>query len=58
MKVCRLTLFEAGRAVFVKNSDIFEENLSRVLTVKAVLQLIVLSHLKNRWSQMEDKAIL
>ena len=37
MKFCRLTLFEAGRAVFIKKfKDIFEENLSRILTVKAV----------------------
>ena len=39
-------LFEAGRALVMKNWKIYSRKTSMVLTVKAILQLI-LQHLKN-----------
>ena len=45
MKFCRSTLFEADRALSIKNWNIHSSKTSRVLTVKTVLQLIW-SHFK------------
>ena len=40
MKFCQQTLFESGRAEFIKNSIIYLRKISGVLMVKAVLDLI------------------
>ena len=48
MKFCRSMLFEAGRALFMKNWKIYSRKTSMVLAVKAVLKLI-LSHSKTIW---------
>ena len=46
MKFCPSTLFEAGRALFMKNWKIYSRKTSFVLTVEAVL---ISSPLKNIW---------
>ena len=48
VKFCRSMLFEAGRALFMKNWKIYSRKTSMVLAVKAVLKLI-LSHSKTIW---------
>ena len=48
MKFCQSTLFESGRALFIKNFKIYSSKTSTVFTAVKAVRKLISSHLKNR----------